>query len=123
MIILLQLLSGFSSALSWIGAQTLFGRIMLGHPEYAGPFAFSLRMGSFVGPPAGGLAFDLWGVWGGFAVLALWAAGTVACAWFLPPSRSLPAGRARVEIADLMPRTSDYVAAFKLARCRRWGRC
>ena len=114
LIVLIQMINGFASALCWIGAQACFGRIMYGHPDYAGPFAFSLRLGSFMGPPLGGLAFDLAGIWGGIAVLTVWAAGTLAAAWCLPAGRALPSGRQRVGLADLAPRLSDYRAAYGL---------
>ena len=114
-IIALQMLNGFASALCWIGAQACFGRILHGHPDYAGPFAFSLRIGSFIGPPLGGLAYDLAGIDGGIAVLTLWALGTWLAAWTLPPSRALPTGQHRVALADLVPRVSDYTAALHLA--------
>lgn len=114
LIVLFQMVNGFANALCWIGAQAAFGRIMYGHPDYSGPFSFALRLGSFIGPPIGGLAFDLAGVWGGIAVIMLWAAGTFAAAWFLPGSRPLPSGRQRIGLADLVPRVSDYTAAFKL---------
>ncbi len=113
-IVLLQMVNGFASALSWIGAQALFGRILMGHPDYAGPFAFALRMGSFIGPPIGGLAYDLWGINGGIAVLVVWALLTLVAAWNLPPSRALPSGKQRVGVVDLMPRVADYKAAFRL---------
>ena len=115
LIVLVQMLNGFASALSWIGAQACFGRILHGHADYAGPFAFALRVGSFIGPPLGGLAFDLAGIWGGIGVLTLWALGTYASAWSLPPSRALAAGQRQVAIADLLPRVSDYQAALRLA--------
>jgi predicted MFS family arabinose efflux permease len=87
---------------------------MHGHADYSGPFAFSLRVGSFIGPPLGGLAFDLGGIWGGMAVLTLWALGILLSASLLPPGRALPTGQRRVAAADLLPRVSDYMAAFKL---------
>ena len=114
-IVVLQMLNGFATALSWIGAQACFGRVLNGHPDYAGPFAFALRVGSFAGPPVAGLAFDLYGIWGGVAVLTSWAMGTYVSAWCLPPGRPLPHGQRRVAIVDLMPRLSDYTAAVRLA--------
>lgn len=111
-IVLLQMVNGFATALSWIGSQALFGRVLHGHPDFAGPFAFALRMGAFIGPPLGGLAFDTWGITGGIAVLVVWAAMTFLSAWSLPPSGRT--GQQRIELADLMPRLDDYRAAFKL---------
>ena len=113
-IIVLQMLNGMASALCWIGAQACFGRVMHGHADYAGPFAFALRVGSFIGPPLGGLAYDIAGIRGGIAVLTLWALGALAAAYLLPPGRALPTGQRRVALADLLPRVSDYAAALKL---------
>lgn len=113
-IIVLQMLNGLSSSMCWMVSQASFGRVLLGHPVYAGPFAFSLRMGSFVGPPLAGLGWDLWGAQGGFGVLTLWAVGMLVSGIALPRSDD-PKLAHRIELADLTPRLSDYQAAFALA--------
>ncbi len=114
LIIILQMLNGLSSSMCWMVAQASFGRVLLGHPVFAGPFAFSLRMGSFIGPPLAGLAWDVWGVWGGFGVLTVWAIGMLLAGFALPKGDD-PVLSHKIELADLTPRIADYRAAFALA--------
>ena len=86
-IMIVQMLSGYSEATAWIGSQTLVGQIMKGHPVYAGRMTFVARIGGFLGPPAIGYAWDFWGAWGGFGFLAIWIAGGMIAASFLPDTR------------------------------------
>jgi MFS family permease len=113
-IIFLQMVNGFASTMCWMGAQASFGRALSGHPDFAGPFSFTLRLGSFMGPPLAGIGWDLAGVWGGFGVLMLWAAGMLAGAMALPQD-DLSAHKEPPKIAELLPRVSDYRAALALA--------
>ena len=116
-IVLLQMLNGYGSSMSWIGAQAYFGRVLAHSATYAGRFAFSLRIGSFLGPPMAGLAWDMVGLWGAFVVLSLWAAGVAVAACCIPYSADPPAAERRPLVwADIVPRGSDYRDAFALAR-------
>jgi MFS family permease len=45
-ILVLQMISGFAEATTWIGAQTLVGRLLDGRPLYAGRMTASARVGS-----------------------------------------------------------------------------
>jgi len=110
----LQMLSGFGSSMGWLGAQTLFGQSLRANTLYAGRFSFCIRMGSFVGPPIAGLAWDHIGVGGGFGFLALWALGTVV-ATLATPKASAPEAGNRLRLQDILPRMADYRAAFRLA--------
>ncbi|MEK9683913.1 MAG: MFS transporter [Rhodospirillaceae bacterium] len=83
-LIILQMLSGYAEATGWIGSQTLVGQLMKGHPVYAGRMTFVARIGGFIGPIAVGAAWDHLGAWGGFGFLAVWIAGGVIAASFLP---------------------------------------
>ncbi len=79
-----QMISGYAEGNCWIGTQALVSQALRGHPVYAGRMIFVARLGGILGPLLMGPAWDLWGSWGGFLVLALWiACGTVA-AIFLP---------------------------------------
>jgi len=111
----LQMLSGFGSAMGWLGAQTLFGQSLRANHIYAGRFSFALRMGGFVGPPIAGLAWDHIGIGGGFGFLALWAMGTVVSSLCTPKIGSAPEAGQRLRAADILPRMADYRAAFRLA--------
>ena len=115
-IIVLQMLNGYGSSMSWIGAQAYFGRVLAHSPTYAGRFSFYLRFGSIVGPTLAGLAYDHIGVWGAFVVLSAWAAGTAGAAIFIPRSADGPASERRALVwSDMTPRVADYRDAFKLA--------
>ncbi len=116
-VVVLQMLNGYGSSMSWIGAQAYFGRVLAHSATYAGRFSFALRFGSFTGPPLAGLAFDSIGVWGAFGVLSLWGAGACVAAWFIPLSADGPAtGRGGLTWRDAVPRLADYRDAFRLAR-------
>jgi MFS family permease len=112
----LQAMAGLTTSMGWIGAQTLIGRIMKGSPVHAGRLSFSLRFGHLVAPIAGGAAWDHFGPWGAFSVMSLWGAFGFAFCLMLPRGRTAPDSvpRAPVTASDLIPRWSDYVAAFKL---------
>ena len=111
----LQMLSGFGSAMGWLGAQTLFGQSLRANHLYAGRFSFCIRMGGFVGPPIAGLAWDHIGIGGGFGFLALWAMGTVVSSLCTPKIGSAPEAGQRLRAADILPRMADYRTAFRLA--------
>jgi MFS family permease len=87
-IMFVQMFSGYAEATSWIGSQTLVGQIMKGNPVYTGRMTFVARIGGFLGPPAIGYAWDFWGPWGGFGFLAVWIAGGMIAAAFLPNTRA-----------------------------------
>ena len=115
-IVVLQMISGFGSSMGWLGAQTLFGQIMRRDHVYAGRFAFALRVGGFIGPPIAGLVWDNMGVGSGFLFLGLWALGAVIMALLVPKGvSSAPEGAKKARVSDMLPRWSDYRAAFRLA--------
>ena len=115
--IALQMISGLAESINWIGAQTLVGQAMKGHPVYAGRLSFALRMGNLSAPPLIGVAWDVFGPWGAFGFLSLWVGGGLIAALVLPAGAGMPEGAesgTRVTWRDLLPRVSDYVAAFRL---------
>jgi MFS family permease len=115
-IVIVQMINGYGLAMGWIGSQAAFGKLLGGDPVYAGRFAFALRIGSFVGPPIAGLAWDHLGIWGGFACFALWSFGTFLCAVALPEIPGSRKGGSRpLRPSDLMPRWRDYRDAMRLA--------
>ncbi len=115
-IIAIQMISGWSEATSWIGSQTLVGQLMKGHPLYAGRMTFTARVGGFLGPPVIGMSWDGFGPWGGFGILALWIAGGMIAAAFLPETRGAAAPPETADETPPPPRTtsSDYAATLRL---------
>ena len=83
-LILVQMISGYSEAMTWIGSQALVGQLMKGNPVYAGRMTFVARIGGFLGPPAVGIFWDSYGMWGAFSFLSLWILGGLLAAIFLP---------------------------------------
>ena len=115
--IVLQMINGYGTSIGWIGAQSCFGRMLAHSATYSGRFSFAARMGSLLGPPAAGFAWDSFGPWGAFGVLGLWSTGIAVAAIFTPhdvdgPTRARP----RMTAGDLMPKWSDYRDAWDLAR-------
>ena len=116
LIVIMQMINGYCASMGWIGAQTAFGKLLNSNPTYAGRFAFGLRMGSFIGPPIVGFAWDHFGVWGGFIAFSMWSFGTMVCALMLPEVPGTRAGGPRaLRMSDLVPRLRDYKAALQLA--------
>jgi len=119
-VILLQMVVGLVDALGWVGAQALVGREMKGDPTYAGRMSFCTRLGLFAGPPLAGLAWDVLGPFGGFAMVGLWSAGILGSLLLLrgtgvgdaPPTAHAQPGP--VTLRALLPSLSDYRAAFRL---------
>lgn len=115
-IVVLQMLNGYGSSMSWIGAQAYFGRVLAHSATYSGRFSFYLRFGGIIGPTLAGLAYDHIGAWGAFVVLSLWAAGTAGAAMFIPRTADDPASEPRaLAWSDMKPRMADYRDALKLA--------
>lgn len=129
-LIVLQMVGGLAVITCWVGAQTLVGQIMKGHPIYAGRLSFCTRLGVFIGPPAVGALWDFAGPWGAFAGLSAWGGGVLIATLLLPATGPAPglangsggtaeaaapaAPRPRPALRGLMPRWGDYVAAFSL---------
>ncbi len=114
----LQMVSGLAESVNWIGAQALVGQVLKGNPTDAGRAAFVMRLGGFTGPPLIGAAWDLLGPWGAFGALAAWVACGWGAAWLLPAGiaerHAAGAPAPRLQLRDVMPRLSDYVASFRL---------
>jgi MFS family permease len=114
----LQMISGFGETTNWIGAQALVGRMLKGHPLYAGRMTAAARIGGFIGPYATGIMWQHVGPFGAFWFLALWVLAGGAVALLIPKGRTASAAPADRNAAkrkpDVMPKLSDYVTAFKL---------
>src|SRR5262249_53701266 len=78
-----------------------------------------IRIGQLVAAPMGGAAWDLAGPWGAFAMMSVWASGSVVCALLLPRKLADPATPAAPAsrgawLRALLPSATDYVTAFRL---------
>ncbi|MBT8408408.1 MAG: MFS transporter [Alphaproteobacteria bacterium] len=83
-IVVLQAISGFAETITWIGAQTLVGRLLGGRPVYAGRMTSSARVGSFIGPVLGGLVWKYIGADAAFWFIGAWVFTAGVSALTLP---------------------------------------
>ena len=119
-IIVLQMLGGFTVMMCWVGAQSFIGHTMKGKPTYAGRLTLATRLGGFAGPPVVGFFWDVAGPWGAFGFMTFWAAGMLVSTILLPHDTGSPATPSKdhtplfSRLHQLLPRWSDYVAAFSL---------
>jgi MFS family permease len=116
-LVLLQTLFGLSESMGWLGAQTMIGQYMYGKTVYAGRLSFIIRIGQFVAGPMAGVTWDLFGPWGGFALMSLWGCGSILCTLLLPaqPVAAAPLAEGRRgRFRALLPKASDYLTAFRL---------
>ncbi|MBT7899076.1 MAG: MFS transporter [Rhodospirillales bacterium] len=115
MIIILQMLAGLATTMSWMGAQTLIGQVMGGNPVHSGRLSSAALLGNLTVPLIIGAAWDHLGVWGAFMTMSLWGGGMVVAAILLPaPSKELSRGTDKINIRDFIPRLSGYLEAFAL---------
>ena len=115
-IIILQMIGGYCSATGWMGAQAIIGQVMRGSAVHTGRMAFVVRIGALIGPPLAGAAWDFGGPWAAFGTLSAWGLGMLLCCFALPPVQQEgdTGPRPRPRVADLMPRLSDYLIAFRM---------
>lgn len=116
-LVVLQMLLGIFETMGWIGAQTMIGQYMYGKTSYAGRLSLTIRIGQLAAPPMAGAAWDFFGPWGAYGMMALWAAGSVVCALILPPRAGggHAAGQSQhVGLRALLPDFRDYATAFRL---------
>ena len=115
-IILLQMVAGVSDAMVWVGAQALSGHVMKGRRRYVGRMTSIVRFGAFFGPSLFGLLWDLTGIWPTFILMGVWSAIGLYCVLKIPqsPEETEIVNEAPVRLADLIPRITDYVSAFRL---------
>lgn len=120
-LMILQMLLGLSESFGWLGAQTMIGQYMQGRTLYAGRLSAIIRISQLAAPPLAGIAWDVWGPWGAFILMSVWASGAVLCVLWLParpPGEAGPhtAEHDPVRARDMLPRLSDYMTAFQLLR-------
>lgn len=112
-LIVIQMAAGYCTSIGWIGAQTLIGQALKGSPVHTGRMGAVIRIGALTGPPLTGMAWDLYGPWAAFGLLALWGVGLLLSCLALPDhARSGP--KEPVTFRDFLPKLGDYRAAISL---------
>lgn len=115
LLMLVQMLTGLTGSMAWIGTQTMIGERMNSDVVYTGRLSFASNVGILIGPPVTGAIWDFWGAFASFSFIALWGAGVVAGVALITRSESEKSGTAaRLEWHHLLPKPSDYWDAFKL---------
>ncbi len=114
-LVLIQMIAGYSTAIGWIGAQAIIGQTLKGSAVHAGRMSAAVRIGALLGPPLTGAAWDFGGPWLSFGTLALWGAGLMASCLALPKTPPKPGTQyVPINARDFIPRLSDYMATFSL---------
>jgi len=113
--VLLQLLIGMTTTMSWVGAQTIAGQTMKGNPTFVGRLSFSNRLGGFICPLIAGAGWDTFGPWGGFGTMFCWSVFLLISALMLPKRTDEQKARGGpFALRDVVPRIDDYTRAFAL---------
>lgn len=113
-LIALQATIGMITTMGWIGAQTHIAQLTRGEPVYMGRFTAISTFSNFVGPLFAGMAWDRFGAWGSFGLMALWGAAMWVSVRLLP-AQTPDSATARRGVRVLLPNASDYLAALRLA--------
>jgi MFS family permease len=114
---LLQLFSGLTTNMGWVGAQSLIVQFGRGNTTLISRFSLASRMGTLMAPIVVGAVWDISGHWGAFLFCAAWS-GTVLIALLMVPKKLVESAAEkadqRVTLRDLLPRVSDYTQAFAM---------
>ena len=119
-LILFQMCGGLAVMTTWIGAQSLTGSLMKGHPIYTGRLTLATRVGTIFGPPIVGAIWDFYGSWWAFLFLSIWAGLTFLFTWLVPNQEKLARDIVlensvlATKIRGIMPQFGDYLDAFRL---------
>jgi len=120
--IIIQLISGMTDSIGWMGAQTLVGQVMKGKTKYAGRLGAIIRIGHMIGPPIVGHTWDLAGPWAAFSLVGLCGVGFVFCTLLLPPIKNSREREAEakgipippITLREIQPRFTDYILSLRL---------
>ncbi len=118
-VLALQLTTGLSSTMVWVGAQSLIVRFTKGKTSLIARFSVAARLGTLLGPVVVGAIWDVAGPWGAFSCVGA-VGGLVLLALIRVPEtgesvRAEQGGRATgIRVADLLPKWRDYAGAFSL---------
>jgi MFS family permease len=120
-VLALQLITGLTSSMVWVGAQSLIVRFTEGKTSLIARFSVAARCGTLAGPVAIGVIWDLAGPWGAFpfiggaGLLVLVALSKVPDTQVIEPAGTeTPTGPAKIRLKDVLPKWRDYAGAFSL---------
>lgn len=111
----LQLFTGLTTTMSWVGAQTVVGQTMKGQAGFASRLSFSNRLGGLICPLIAGASWDAFGPWGGFGTMFTWSVLLLISALMLPKRTGTQKEKGiSFALRDLVPRFDDYVRALAM---------
>jgi MFS family permease len=117
MLFLLQIMSGLTTNMGWMGAQALIVQFGRGNTEMIAKFSLATRIGTVIAPILIGIVWDIAGPWGAFPFAGLFAAGVVVCTYLVPRALAEPDlldTRPAIRARELVPRLADYIQAFSM---------
>ena len=116
-VLVLQLITGLTSSMVWVGAQTLMIRYTKGKTNLIARFSVAARCGTLLGPVAIGAIWDLAGPWGAFPFVGGAGLLVLVALFKVPETHEIgqtAAKPARTRLRDLIPKWRDYAGAFSL---------
>lgn len=113
-VVVFQLITGLTSNMVWVGAQSLIVRFTRGKTAMIGRFSAAARCGTLSTPILVGAIWDVAGPWGAFFFVG--AAGMLVnlALCMVPSSEEDAPESAKPTFRDLIPKWRDYVSAFSL---------
>ena len=113
--IVLQMLIGYSSNMTWIGAQTLIAQVTGGDASRIGTFSFYSRIGTILAPLLMGLLWDLAGPQISFLGITVWSSCMFFAVLRIENPQKAEDVVGKIAWRDLLPKMSDYTGSLKLA--------
>ncbi len=114
-LICLQLVTGLTTNMAWMGAQSLIVQVAPGDTAIIGRFSMASRIGNLASPVLTGMAWDFIGPLGTFLMITA-CSTTAFAAFYLAPAAEVDAAASggKGSLRDLVPRFSEYVQAFAM---------
>jgi MFS family permease len=113
--LILQMLIGFASNMTWIGAQTMIAQVTGGDAGRIGTFSFYSRIGTILAPLMMGLLWDLTGPHIAFLGIACWSSCMFLAVSQIQNPQKPSDLIGRISWRDIVPKVSDYRSSLKLA--------
>ncbi len=112
--IFLQMMIGFTSNMTWMGAQTLVAQVAKGDPGQIGQFSFYARIGNVIAPLLMGFLWDYAGPRISFLGVTCWSTVMFLAVWQINPALQTPTNTGKVSLRDILPKLSDYTGSLNL---------
>ncbi len=118
-LVILQLITGLTSNMVWVGGQALIVRFTRGRTALIARFSVAGRCGTLAAPVAVGVVWDLAGPWGAFGFVGAAGLLVIVALLAVPETQESNAAPERPRLDDLMPKWRDYMTTFSLIAMSR----